>query len=168
MACGAPHGMEFSSTRALTIRRIEAGILGNLTDIDTTMTPFEASLAPFVDMDKGDFVGRDALLGRDTRPVLFGITCQTDTPAAGSEILDAGKVVGGVTAGVPSPTLGCGVGYVRFAAPGDWVGRTLELKLPDGSIHAGEIVDLPFFDKEKNIVKGVDRTIPVRPVTCNN
>ena len=35
--------MELSSSRAMTIRRIEGGIFGNLTDIDTTMTPFEAS-----------------------------------------------------------------------------------------------------------------------------
>lgn len=46
--------MEFSSTRALTIRRIEGGILGHPTDMNTTMTPFEAGLAPFIDMDKGD------------------------------------------------------------------------------------------------------------------
>jgi aminomethyltransferase len=61
MACGGPYGMEFSSTRAMTIRRIEGGILGNLTDITPDMTPFEAGLAPFVDMEKGDFIGRDAL-----------------------------------------------------------------------------------------------------------
>ena len=40
----------------MTIRRIEAGILGNLTDMDITMTPFEAGLAPFIHMDKSDFV----------------------------------------------------------------------------------------------------------------
>ena len=44
IACGEPFGMEFSSTRSMTIRRIEAGILGNLTDMDTSMTPFEACL----------------------------------------------------------------------------------------------------------------------------
>ena len=53
MASGEPHGMEFSSTSPMTIRRIEAGILGNTTDMDTTMTPFEAGLAPFIDMDAG-------------------------------------------------------------------------------------------------------------------
>ena len=47
MVRGAPYGMEFSSTRALTVRRVEGGILGNLTDIDTTISPFEAGLARF-------------------------------------------------------------------------------------------------------------------------
>ena len=45
----------------MTIRRIEGGIFGNLTDIDTTITPFEAGLGFFVNMDKGDFIGREAL-----------------------------------------------------------------------------------------------------------
>ncbi len=160
MAKGEPLGMEFSSTRAMTIRRIEAGILGNLTDMDTSMTPFEAGLAPFIDMDKDDFIGKAALEGCDQRCLLLGITCQTETPAAGGEILHDGEVVGTVTAGVPSPTLGCGIGYARFNTPGDWVGRTLTLRLPDGTTHDGLIVSVPFFDAEKNIVRGIDRTIP--------
>lgn len=165
MDCGQPYGMEFSSTRALTIRRIEGGILGNLTDMDTTMTPFEAGLAPFIHMNKGDFIGREALVGKDPRSCLFGLTCATETPAAGSAVSDGDRVVGRITAGVPSPTLGLGIGYVRFDAPGEWVGRNLSMRLPDGSIHEGEIVDLPFFDREKNIARGVDRTIPSRPGT---
>ena len=163
MDCGRPYGMEFSSTRALTVRRIEGGILGNLTDMDTTMTPFEAGLAPFVDMNKSDFIGRDALLGKDARPCLFGLTCSTETPAAGSAVMDGERIVGRITAGVPSPTLRLGIGYVRFSAPGEWVGRTLSMRLPDGGIHEGQIVQTPFFDREKNIVRGVDRSIPKRP-----
>ena len=160
MKVGAPYGMTFSSTRSLTIRRIEAGILGNLTDIDTTMTPFEAGLTPFINMNKGDFIGREALVHADRRCLLVGLTCQTATPAAGSVILDAGSAVGHITAGVPSPTLGCGIGYARFNQPGEWVGRSMHLKLTDGSLHACDIVSLPFFDPDKNIVRGIDRTIP--------
>lgn len=160
MAAGKPHGMEFSSTRAMTIRRIEAGILGNLTDIDMTMTPFEAGLAPFIDLEKGDFVGRDALLGKDQRSLLMGLTCQSETPTSGSVILDGDDCVGTITAGVPSPTLKCGIGYARFTKPGDWMGRTLTLQLPDGSQHPADIVGIPFVDPDKNIVRGIDRTIP--------
>ena len=160
MAAGEPHGMEFSSTRALTIRRIEGGILGNRTDMDTSMTPFEAGLGTLVDFEKGDFVGRDALVNADRQTLLLGLTCSGTTPSFGSQIIDNGAVVGHITAGVPSPTLGLGVGYARFAGPGDWVGREMELRLPDGSTHVSNIVDLPFFDKERKIVRGIDRTIP--------
>lgn len=157
---GQPFGMEFSSTRAMTIRRIEAGILGNLTDMDTTMTPFEAGLKPFIDMDKNDFVGKAALEGRDQRTLLLGITCHSETPVAGSEIIADEQVVGHVTAGVPSPTLGCGIGYVRFVSADSWVGRTLVLRLPDQATHTCEIVRLPFFDANKEIARGINRDIP--------
>ena len=74
--------------------------------------------------------------------------------------MDGEAVVGHITAGVPSPTLGLGIGYARFTVPGDWVGRRMALRLTDGSTHVCEIVDLPFFDRERKIVRGLDRTIP--------
>ena len=160
METGAPYGLEFSSTRAMTIRRIEGGILGNTTDMDTTMTPFEAGLGNFVDMEKGNFIGRSALLQADKRTILLGLTCSTATPTSESLILDGKKQVGHITAGVPSPTLGLGIGYARFFNPGEWPGRTLVLKLPDGSQHSCTIVETPFFDKDYHIVRGINRSIP--------
>ena len=160
MAAGEPRGMEFSSSSPMTMRRIEAGILGNLTDMDTTMTPFEAGLGQFVDMERGGFVGRAALLHADRRPLLHGLKCSEALPSADSIVLDGDTPVGRMTMGVPSPTLGCGIGYVRFDEPGDWPGRSLRIRRPSGQIHPCEIVDLPFFDPEKRIVRGLDRTIP--------
>ena len=160
MDCGKPFGMELSATRAMTIRRIEAGIFGNLTDIDTTINPFEAGLGFCVNMDKGDFIGREALVNKDKRTCLLGLTCKTETPVSGSKVINGSKIVGHITAGVHSPTLNTGIGYVRFYEPNDWPGKNLDLKLPNGNLHKAEIVNLPFFDKEKHIVKGIDRTIP--------
>ena len=160
MACGEPYGMEFSSTISMTARRVEAGILGNLTDIDTTMTPYEAGLGWVVDLDKDDFIGRDALLNADQRSLLFGLTCADALPSATSDVLDGDRTVGRMTMGVHSHTLGCGVGYVRFDKPGEWPGRVLRIRLPNDEVHDCEIVDLPFFDPEKKIARGLDRTIP--------
>ena len=160
MEKGTPYGLEFSSTRAMTIRRIEGGILGNTTDMDTTMTPFEAGLGNFVDMEKANFIGRSALLQADRRTILLGLTCSTATPTSGSQIFDGETKVGHITAGVPSPTLGLGIGYARFSKPGDWSGQTLELKTPDGSRHSCTIVETPFFDKDHHIVRGINRSIP--------
>ena len=160
MSCGKPFGMELSATRAMTIRRIEAGIFGNLTDIDTTINPFEAGLGFCVNMDKEDFIGRDALLNKDKGTCLFGLTCETETPVSGSKVLDGDKIVGHITAGVHSLTLDTGIGYVRFYEPKDWPGKELILKLPNGENHKSKVVNLPFFDPEKKIVKGIDRSIP--------
>ena len=160
MAAGEPHGMEFSSTSPMTMRRIEAGILGNMTDMDITMTPFEAGLGRFVDMERGDFVGQAALLHADRRPLLHGLECSDALPSVGSTVLDGDTPVGRMTMGVRSPTLECGIGYVRFNEPGEWIGRSLRIRLPNADVHPCEIVDLPFIDPEKRIVRGLDRTIP--------
>jgi aminomethyltransferase len=160
METGDPLGMEFSSTRAMTIRRIEGGILGNTTDMDTNMTPFEAGLGNFVDMEKGDFIGRSALQEADRRTILMGLTCSTATPTSGSLIFDGKDPVGHITAGVSSPTLGLGIGYARFNTPGEWPGRAMTLQLSDGSRHACTIVETPFFDRDHQIVRGIDRSIP--------
>jgi aminomethyltransferase len=147
------------------MRRVEAGILGNLTDMDTDMTPYAAGLGDFVNLDKGDFIGRDALANADRGRLLMGLTCATTTPGAGNIVRDGNKAVARIRMGVTSPTLGLGIGYVHFDTPGDWIGRELTLEDAGGSHHAVNIVDVPFFDPERKIVRGIDRTIPSGPVT---
>ncbi len=162
-ARGEPHGMQFSSLECMGIRRIEAGILDNGTDMDPSMTPYEAGLGAFVDLDKQGFVGREALLDADRRSLLFGLTCAGDVPFAGLELLDGDAVVGRMTAGAWSPFLDCGVGYVRFASPGDWLGETLSLRTREGTMQDCKVVELPFYDRDKRIPRGLDRTIPAPP-----
>ncbi|QIE53976.1 aminomethyl transferase family protein [Pikeienuella piscinae] len=160
LAAGAPHGMEVSAIPSMEIRRIEAGILDNLTDFDRTMTPFEAGLGAFIDLEKDGFVGRAALLKAERAPRLFGIKCPGATPGMRDRIVDGDATVGRVTAGAWSPYLDCGVGYARFERAGGWVGRTLSLIGEGGAAHECEIVALPFYDAEKRIPRGLDRTIP--------
>ena len=61
-------------------------------------------------MDKGDFIGRSALVDKDRSGLLYGLICHTETPSSGSIIVDSDREIGKITAGVPSPTLGCGIG----------------------------------------------------------
>ena len=52
---------------------------------------------------------------------------------------------------------------MRFYEPKEWPGKMSKLELPNGEIHDCNVVKLPFFDHEKKIVKGIDRTIPNKP-----
>ncbi|MBT6122576.1 MAG: hypothetical protein HOH48_04335, partial [Candidatus Puniceispirillum sp.] len=54
---GTPKGMVFSSMQAINIRRIEAGIFDSGSDFDPSMTPDEAGLSRFVDLEKEFFIG---------------------------------------------------------------------------------------------------------------
>lgn len=158
VACGEPFGMVNGSLESMGIRRIEAGILDNGTDIDTTMTPFEAGLGMFVNFKKGDFVGRAELEKADKTCLLFGLISETGTPMAACEVLDGETVIGSITAGGWSPTLDKGIGYVRFQAPSNnkngWLGQTLTLRDRDGREHVCNVVSLPFYDAEKKIPRG--------------
>ena len=86
--------------------------------------------------------------------------CAGATPYPGNEILDGGTCVGHTTTGAWSPFLDTGIGYVRFNEAGDWVGKTLSLKSAEGDAVHCEIVTLPFYDAEKRIPRGLDKTIP--------
>jgi len=153
---GSPHGMVFGSLAAMGIRRVEAGILDNLTDFDASMTPYQAGLGSFIELDKKDFIGRDALLQADRKTLLYGVKCPSTAPQDYDEIMDGSTGVGRVTAGAWSPFLESGIGYVRFEETGDWAGKFLLMKTPRGETVACEIVALPFYDSEKRIPRGLE------------
>lgn len=160
MTVGAPHGMIFASISSMEIRRIEAGILDNGTDFDQSMTPFEAGLGAFIDLDKEDFIGRAALQTADRGKRLFGLKCPEATPGYRQAIMDGERTVGHVTAGAWSPYLSSGIGYARFDTAGDWAGRTLTVKAADGRALSCEIADLPFYDADKLIPRGLATQSP--------
>ena len=153
LSAGAPHGLAVQSLEALGIRRIEAGILDNGTDMDSDMTPFEAGLGRFVNLDKGSFVGRDALAVADRRPLVFGIS-SASTPVPGSAVRRDGTVAGRITTGAWSPYLRHAIGYARMLEPGAWVGAQVFVGADDTP---SELVELPFFDRERKIPRGLAR-----------
>lgn len=159
IASGEPHGMRFGSLASMGIRRIEAGILDNGTDMDHTMTPFEAGLGQFVNFKKASFVGRAALEAAPRQVLLWGLTSESGIPRSGCHMMDGEVRVGHITAGDFSPTLEMGVGYARFYQPADgspsWEGASLTLIDRDGVSHPSQIVPLPFFDGEKKIPRGL-------------
>jgi len=63
-AAGAEHHLEPFGYRALDALRLEKGYRYFSTDMTMLETPDEAGLGSFVRIDKGPFVGRDALLAR--------------------------------------------------------------------------------------------------------
>ena len=172
IAKGEPHGLAFCNPVAMGIRRVEAGILNNGSDMDATMTPFAAGLGRFVELDKPGFIGREALQDADQSCLLLGLICRdagTDfgrfgpTISPGGDVYDENRQVARLTATHWSPSLNAGIAYVRFDEAGDWVGRTLMLDVRDGARLPCEVVPLPFYDPDKEIARGIDRSIPKRP-----
>ncbi len=157
---GEAHGMVVGSISSMEIRRLEAGILDNGTDFDLSMTPFEAGLDGFVDLDKDKFIGRNALLERTSGTRIYGVKCAQTTPVYRGTIVDGKDNVARITAGAWSPYLECGIGYARFHAAGNWAGRSLQMRTAQDDMVACEVVELPFYDRDKRIPRGLDKTLP--------
>jgi 4-methylaminobutanoate oxidase (formaldehyde-forming) len=110
-------------------------------ELSPDFTPYEAGLGFAVKLDKGDFIGRDALIAARAAPLRRRLVCFTglspETPLAhgGELILCDGKPVGDVTSAAFGHSLDriVALGYVANAAP-DMLGRRFELDI------AGELV----------------------------
>ncbi len=144
----------------MQIRRIEAGILDYNTDMDQRVTPYEAGLGAFINLDKADFVGKAALAEADQRSRLHGLRCESGVPAYGAKVRAAGETIGRVLSSAWSPLLGCGIGYVQFFRSDDWPGKDVTVVHRDGTELKGAVVTLPFYDAEKQIPRGIDTSIP--------
>ena len=140
-----------SDIASMHIRRIEAGILDYGTDFDQRFDPFDLGLQKFIDFDKSDFIGKEALAKKKKSPIkIRGIKCPSEKPIVDDELhsLD-GKVIGSVTAGAWSPFLETGIAIVQLNCD---LESDSELKLKTNTgMHDVKICDLPFHDKEKNI-----------------
>ena len=127
--------------------RLEMGyaLYGN--DLDEARTPLEAGLAWVTKLDKGDFVGRDALRRQKEEGVkvrLAGFKLrERGFPRHGYPVEFNGDRSGEVTSGTLSPTLGYGVGLayvpVEAAKPGTEIGIVIR----DKAVPA-EVVRPPF------------------------
>lgn len=157
MAVGEQFGLTMGASDSMGPRRVEAGIFDNKTDFDPSMTPFAAGLGAFVNFDNPHFVGRAVLETADRTRLLWGLTCDTATPAAGDTVRFDGEDVGWMTIGVWSPTLEVAIGYVRFTDPtdGSWEHKSVKLVDSDGAEHAATVVALPFFDHDRLLPRGL-------------
>ncbi|MFI9236788.1 glycine cleavage system aminomethyltransferase GcvT [Streptomyces sp. NPDC053079] len=137
--------------------RLEAGMPLYGHELTTATTPFDAGLGRVVKFDKaGDFVGREALLAAAERAEsapprkLVGLVATgRRVPRAGFSVVAGGEVVGEVTSGAPSPTLGkpIAIAYVdaAHAAPGT-DGVSVDIR---GTHEPYEVVALPFYKRER-------------------
>ncbi|MER6982805.1 glycine cleavage system aminomethyltransferase GcvT [Streptomyces carpinensis] len=137
--------------------RLEAGMPLYGHELSTALTPFDAGLGRVVKFDKeGDFVGREALLAAAERAaaqpprVLVGLVAEgRRVPRSGYSVVAGGEVIGEVTSGAPSPTLGkpIAMAYVdaAHAAPGT-AGVGVDIR---GKHEPYEVVPLPFYKRQK-------------------
>lgn len=161
LEAGAPHGMEICALDSMDIRRIEGGILNNGSDMDETMTPFEAGLGAFVDLGKESFVGKAALASAARATRILGLKCPGGEPLRLGAVSSGGRKLGFITAGAWSPYLKQGIAIVRLDGPMA-SGTAVEVLCRDGKTHPATLDELPLYDKDKKIPRGLETGIPAQ------
>ena len=130
MQAGDPQGMQPIGLAARDTLRLEMGYPLHGQDISEERTPLEAGLSWAVALDKGEFLGRDALVRQKEEGIparLWGLEMEGRLiPRPHYPVLSGDEQVGETTSGTFSPTLrkGIALAYLlpreRFS-PGDRV-----------------------------------------------
>jgi glycine cleavage system T protein (aminomethyltransferase) len=150
MAVGAPEGIAPCGLGARDSLRLEVAYRLYGSDMDDTTTPLEAGLAWVVKLDKGDFMGKAAVLEQKARGLprkLVGFTL-TDPGIArhGHDVLSGGKKVGAVTSGTRSPTLKISVGLAYVPPSLAAEGSTFAVDIRGRAV-AAKVVKTPFYTR---------------------
>jgi aminomethyltransferase len=144
---GVPHGLAPAGLGARDTLRLEAALPLYGHELDDTTTPLEARLERFVKLDAGGFVGAEALRAQREAGVaraLVGFCVEGRGIARAEHVLaHAGREVGRVTSGAPSPTLGKPIGLGYVPPPLAEVGTALEVRVRGQAI-AARVVETPF------------------------
>ncbi len=145
---GTPERIQPCGLGARDSLRLEMAYRLYGSDMDDSTTPLEAGLAWVVKLDKGEFVGREALVRQREQGVarkLVGFTL-TDPGIArhGYPVLQDGRKVGEVTSGTRSPSLEIPIGlaYVPTALAAEGSIFAVEIR---GRAAAARVVKTPFY-----------------------
>ena len=149
---GSPEGVLPCGLAARNTLRLEAGMALYGNEIDESTTLLEANLGWICKMNKGDFVGRDALAkqkeqGLKRRLVGFEIT-ERGIARDGQDVVVDGAKVGRVTSGSPAPFLkkNIGMAYVPVELAGEGQQISIDVR---GRLVGAQIVKTPFYRRER-------------------
>ena len=149
---GTPTGVLPCGLAARNTLRLEAGLALYGHEIDETTTPLEANLGWICKLDKGDFIGRDALakqkeVGVKRKLVGFEVT-NRGIARDDQEVLIDGERVGKVTSGSPAPFLKKNIGLAYVPVEFANVGQAINIDVR-GRLVGAQVVKTPFYKRAK-------------------
>ena len=153
---GSSHGLVAGGYKAIDSLRLEKGYRVWGSDVTPEDTPFEAGLGFAVKLEKGEFIGRDALLER-TEPERRLACLVLEDPRAvalGSEpVRVEGELVGRVTSGGYGYTVERSIAYAYLPSAAAEPGTDVEVEI-FGEWIPGGVAEEPLFDPEGERIRG--------------
>lgn len=153
LAAGTDAGLSPIGLGARDTLRLEARMPLYGQELGEDISPYEAGVGWAVKLNKGDFVGRDAMArvketGPARRTVGFRLLERSGAPRPGFPVQVDGREVGYVTSGAFSPTLSTNIGLAMIEAGEAGIGRPLQIMIRDRPV-AAEQVAVPFYRRQK-------------------
>jgi aminomethyltransferase len=153
-AAGAPRGMLPLGLEALDLLRIESGLAFAGHEFDDQVDPYEAGIGFTVNLEAGEFVGREALAQRGAHPRhrLVGLQLEGQEIAGhGDEVYDGRRRIGVITSGMRSPLLRRSIALCRINTAYGEPGTAVEVGKLDGLRKRlpATVVPFPFYDPQK-------------------
>jgi aminomethyltransferase len=148
---GAAAGIQPVGLGARDTLRLERALPLYGHELTDETTPIEAGLSWVVRFNKGPFIGRDLLLRQQqagaARQLVGVALTEPGIARQGYPILGAGNVVGAITSGTKSPTLGKAIGLGYVASAWQRVGTILSIDIRGRTVSAA-VVQLPFYKRQ--------------------
>ena len=150
MESGEPYGVVDWGYRALESMRLEKAYRLWGADMSADWTPLEAGMDRFVHFEKGDFIGRDALIEQQKQGIDYKLTCLVidadDADARGFEpIYAGGKPIAYIASGGYGHTVQKSIGFAYLPVPYIEPGTELEVGIL-GERRSAQVVEQPLYD----------------------
>jgi aminomethyltransferase len=148
MEAGRPEKLQPCGLGARDSLRLEMAYRLYGSDMDDSTTPLEAGLSWVVKLDKGDFVGREALVRQKeqglSRKLVGFVLTDAGIARHGYPVLQDGRKVGEVTSGTRSPSLKTSIGlaYVPPALAAEGSAFAIDIRARPA---AAKAVKTPFY-----------------------
>jgi len=150
LEAGAEFGIKPCGLGARNTLRLEAAMALYDHEIHASITPWEAGLGWIVKMDKGDFVGREALAKQKDRGVTRKLAGFEMTGRGigrdGYEVCIDHVGAGWVTSGGPSPTLNKNIGLCYLPSAHAEPGRPIQIMVRGQAVDAVTVAT-PFYKR---------------------
>lgn len=150
MEAGKNEGLLAAGLGARDTLRFEVALPLYGNEISQEISPIEAGFGFFVKFDKGDYIGRQALLkqkeeGPKRKLVGFEMV-ENGIPRHGYPVFDEEEEIGFVTTGYHSPSLVKNIGFALIKADKALMGEEIEIQIRKKRAKA-KIVDKRFYKK---------------------
>jgi aminomethyltransferase len=147
MDAGKPFGIKPCGLGARNTLRLESKMALYGHEISDSISPFEADLGWIVKLEKGSFIGREAITNKPLTRRLVGFEMRgRGIGRDGYEVLLDGQPAGWVTSGSPSPTLNKNIGLCYLPVDRAHPGEKIEIVIRNQPVEA-ETVATPFYKR---------------------